>query len=173
MIEIIPKTPTKKTAKKGLLISISVTLLLIAVVGFFILKNIAQQTKEELNNLETAFQETKSQEKTLEKEVLGFRKKLNNFSLLLKNHLIASKIFPILEEVAHPEIQFKTLDLNPREKKVVIFGTTDEFINLAEQLLILKNREETKNVKLNKVGISQEKVEFEIEISLPPELFKF
>ena len=173
MIEIIPKTPPKKSTQKGLLISISIVLLLIALAGLFILKNIAQQTKEELNNLEAAFQEIKSEEKSLEKEVLTFRKKINNFSLLLKDHLTTSKIFPILEEVAHPEIQFKTLDLRPRERKVVISGITDEFINLAEQLLILKNRDETKNVKLNKVGISQEKVEFEIEISLPPELFKF
>ena len=173
MVEIIPKAPTKTPAKKGFLLSISIGLLLISLVGFFILKNIAQQAKEELTNLEATFQELKSQEKSLEKEVLGFRKKLNNFSLLLKDHLVASKFFPILEEVAHPEIQFKNLDLNPRQKKVVISGLTDEFINLAEQLSILKNREETKNVKLNKVGISQEKVEFEIEISLPPELFNF
>lgn len=173
MIEIIPKTQIGRPAKKGLLVPISVALLLIAVAGLFILKNIAQQTKEELNNLEAIFQETESQEKALEKEVLNFRKKINNFSLLLKNHLTASKFFPVLEEIAHPEIQFKTLDLKPREKKAVILGTTEEFINLAEQLLILKNREETKNFKLNKLGISQEKVEFEIEISLPPDLFKF
>ncbi|MBZ9571756.1 hypothetical protein KJA15_00220 [Patescibacteria group bacterium] len=174
-IEIIPKEAAKLPLWQNILFYLSLILLLTSISGYLVLHYVYYKKAElALDELEIALEKGKTpQQELLKKEILNYQKTIEDFSSLLSAHQISSKFFISLEKICHPKVFFTKVNLNIDEKKGNIFGKTESFQALGQQLLIFKKDEMIKSINLSNVGIGKGgDIEFTLGLSLWPELFK-
>jgi len=174
MVEIIPKPVSKPSSWFNSLFYFSVVLLFIAILSIFLLNQFQKKAVLTLKNLEVLLTQIKTQERiNLEKELIGYQKKIEDFSFLLQGHSLDSKLFGFLENITHPKVYFSSLNFNSDEKKVILNGETESFQTLGQQLLIFKAEPLVKEVNLSKISIGREgKIDFAFSFSFSPEIFK-
>ena len=175
-IEIIPKTELRKPP---LLINlpffIGIFLLILAILGYFYLQNNIKNSSENLKNLEESILEKTTPEvDNLEKEISDWRQKIEDYNLLFVGHRESSNLFEFLEKITHSKVwwtDFKFDSSIPSNLRLT--GVSQDFSALQQQLIILGNENFIKNVILNKISLLKEGgVEFELEISVDPEILK-
>jgi len=175
MVEIIPK-PLAKTPKwQKLLPYFAIAILIITILGYFILNNSLEKSRQTLKDLEDTLVKLKTPEKeSLEKEILNYQKKIKDFSILIEQHLIVSNFFNLLEKITHPRIWFSDFELKPREAQVSLSGEAGSFLALGQQILIFKGEKKIQEIKLDNVSLDEKgKIKFDLSLSLSPEVFKF
>lgn len=174
MVEIIPKPKAKTPPWFNILFYFSIGLLIIAILSFFILNQFQKKATFNLQNLDELLKNTKTQERiNLEKELINYQKKTDDFSYLVKNHNLTSKLFDFLENITHPAVYFSSLSFNSENGIVVLRGGTENFQTLGQQLLIFKTEPLIKEVNLSEVSIGREgKINFTFTLSLLSEIFK-
>lgn len=173
MIEIIPKPAQKLPLWQNILFYFSLSLVLAVFLSYFILGNYIKNAALTLKDLEgTISKEKTSAERTLEKEVFGYQKKITDFSQLIGTHLFTSNTFTFLEKVSHPQVWFVQFNLDSEKKRAVLTGQADNFQALGQQLLILKEKPEIQNFDLSNISIGRKgKVDFVLELSFNPAIF--
>ncbi|MCP6719499.1 MAG: hypothetical protein KJI71_04725 [Patescibacteria group bacterium] len=175
MVEVIPK-PVKKTPSwQIILFYFSIALVIILIFAYLALGSLQGDLEEGLQTLKDRLSEDEtSQRIDLEKEVLGYKTKIDDTLPLLQQHVLSSKFFDFLESRTHPKTFFSKISLSPGRSKVTLSGLTDSFLALGQQLLILNEDPLVKNSKLIKVSLFEEGgVEFEISILLDETLFRY
>jgi len=173
-IEIIPRKAAPLPLWLKILFYILIGLLLAALLSYFIFGHFQKKSLTTLQNLEEEiFKEKTPQKIALEKEILSYQKKINNFSLMLDRHLLSSKFFHFLEKTSHPRIWFSKINLSPGEQLAVVSGRAETFPVLGQQLQILKKEALVKNVTLSKISLGKKgEIEFTLTLSFDPEFFK-
>jgi len=174
MIEIIPKPAKKLPLWQDILFYLSIALLLVTILSYFILAHFLKNSEKVLQDLDQrlAWEKT-AEELSLEKEVISWQKKIEVFKKLIKEHIKSSSFFDFLEKTTHPGVFFSKVDLKPIESKAILYGQTKNFYFLSQQISILKLKEEIKDLNLSSVSIGKEgKVDFTLNLSLDPQLFK-
>lgn len=174
-IEIIPKEEIKPSPWQKILLYIVVFLLLLSIAGYFLLDYyFIEKANQEIQDLETKISEAKTpQQIALEEELKSYQKKIDDFSSLFAKHKKGSNFFDFLEKNTHPKVYFSELSLNIKGNQVNLSGQTESFKILGEQLLIFRNADLIQDLKLSKVGSSEEgKIEFTFIFSLKPQLFQ-
>lgn len=174
MVEIIPKPTEKVPWWQEIIFYSSIILLLITILSYFFFANSLKKSEKVLTNLEERLAREKTTEEiALEKEVLSWQRKIEDFKKLMGEHLLASNFFSFLESNSHPQVFFSKIDLKPREGKVLLSGQTENFSQLWQQISILKSKKEIKELNLSNLSIGKEgKVDFSLDLSLEPTLFK-
>jgi len=174
MVEIIPKPKAKTPPWFNILFYFSISLLIIAILSFFILNQLQKKATFNLQNLDELLKNTKTQERiNLEKELINYQKKTDDFSYLVKNHNLTSKLFDFLENITHPAVYFSSLSFSSENGIVVLRGGTENFQTLGQQLSIFKTEPLIKEVNLSEVSIGREgKINFTFTLSLLSEIFK-
>jgi len=174
MVEIIPKPLPKPPSWLNTLFYISIVLLLIAISSFFILNQFQKKAAFTIQNLELLLTNTKTPERiNLEKTLAGYQKNVENFSYLILNHKLATKLFSFLETITHPKIYFSNLSFSSGGEKLVLKGQTEDFQTLGQQFLIFKTEPLIKETNLAEVAMGKEgKIEFTFNLSLSSEIFK-
>lgn len=174
MIEIIPKPAQKFPTLPNILFYFSLVLLLISICSFFILDYYQKQASQNLKDLETVINKGRTPEEvSLEKEILGYQKKIDVFSSLISSHKNISNLFPVLEKNTHPKAEFNQFSFNSENFKVVLSGRTESFQTLAQQILIFKGENLIKDFNLAGLSIEKEGgVGFNFNFFLNPEIFK-
>lgn len=164
MVEIIPKQIPGAANWLNTLFYLSLFLLLISIISFFLLGGFLGKNEQASADLDEALSLLQSPENlTLEKEVLSYQKKINSFSQLKGEHFQPSGLFEIIEQNSHPQVWFTQFNLETDQKKVTLAGKTQSFETLGQQLLIFQKAEEIREVNLEKVSISKEsKIEFSL-----------
>ena len=173
-IEFVPKPTSKTSLWLSILFYFSILLLIGAVAANFALDYFQKKSEKDLKNYEGLIEMAWTDEKkALESEVIGYQKKINDFSTLLELHKLNSNLFPLLEKNTHPQVLFSTIEFNSTENTVALSCQTESFQTLGEQILILKEEKLIKNVNLVGVNIGKEgKIIFGLSLSLNPQLFK-
>lgn len=173
-IEINPKSTSKLPTLINILFYFSLVLVLTSVSVFFILDYYQNQTSQTLKELEIILNEGKtSQEVVLEKEILGYQKKINNFSFLIDSHKDINNFFPILEKNTHPKVEFTQFSLNPEDFQITLSGETESFQTLDQQILIFKQEKLIKDFSLSELFINKDGgVRFGFIFFLNPQIFK-
>ena len=175
MVEIIPK-PTPKLPFKWLniLFYFSLILVLFSIFSFFLIDHFQRKAFQTLEDLESTLAREKTPEEVaLEKEIFGYQKKINDFSILLESYQPPLNFFPVLEKNSHPKVQFTDFSLNPKNLQAILSGKTESFQTLDQQLSIFKKENLIKDVNLSKLFIGKEgEVEFTLNLSLSPAIFK-
>jgi len=94
MIEIIPKPAKKLPLWQDILFYISIALLLVTILSYFILAHFLKNSEKVLQDLDQrlAWEKT-AEELSLEKEVISWQKKTEDFKKLIKEHILASNFF--------------------------------------------------------------------------------
>lgn len=150
----------------GLAFALSVSLVVVEVSK--------RRAKRRLMGLETRLsQEGLQKIGELEKEVFAFQTELSTYRDLLSSHKRGSLFFEFIGGLTHPEVSFDKLVLTVREDRAVLDGKTSSFKELREQILVLREEKEIKEVGLRKVSLGKEGgVKFTLELSLTPSVFK-
>jgi len=106
-------------------------------------------------------------------EFLQFQFQLINLQNILNNHILSSKFFPMLEANTNNEVSFVNLDLNIEESKVDIEAIASSYEVLSIQLAAFERIPEVLSFKINSAKIIENsRIQFDISLSLAPELFK-
>ncbi|MFH1462399.1 MAG: hypothetical protein ABIG08_01775 [bacterium] len=174
MVEIIPKKVSLIPQWLTVLFYLAFVLLVFSVFAFFILNSSLGKSQKALADLELALEERMTPQKiVLEKEILGYQKKISDFFSLLQGRLKIFKVFNLIEKDCHPKISFQQFSLDSQEAEIVLSGKADSFESLSQQILIFKRENLIRTVDLEQVLIDQEgKVGFRLFIFLNPNIFK-
>jgi len=157
MFGIVPKEETKKTGGLKALLFLAVFLLILSLVLYFWVSSSLKKASEEIAKLELAHNDLMSAEKiSLEKEVLNYKNKIEDFSFLVEQHLEISGIFEVIQETAHPKVWFTKFDFNSAQNELKISGETENFEALGQQIIILRSEAGISKVNLNKTSITKE-----------------
>jgi Tfp pilus assembly protein PilN len=175
-IEIIPKSEIRKPALVVKLpFFIGIFLLVLAVLGYFYLRNDIKNSSETLKNLENTILEKRTPEvENLEKEISSWRQKIEDFNFLFAGHRESSNLFNLLEKITHPKVWWTDFKFDPSlPNNLRLSGISQDFPALQQQLIIFGNESSIKSVILNKVSLLKGgTIEFELEISADPEILK-
>jgi len=172
-IEIIPKKVVEPSPWQNTLLYFFISLLLLSLLGYFTLDYFVKEADRNLQELKEELIKARSpQQIALEKEILDYQEKIEDFSFLLANHQKSSNFFDFLEEIIHPEVFFSELNLDTKGNRVRLYGQAESFQTLGQQLLIFQKTEVIKNLKLSEIRIEEGgKIEFVFDFSLNQELF--
>ncbi|MFH1401513.1 MAG: hypothetical protein ABIG40_00945 [Parcubacteria group bacterium] len=173
VIQIIPKQQDKSLSLEKILLYFSLILLAVILAGYFILNNFQQKTEKDIQLLDEKLAAADaSPEAVLEKEVLSYQKKIDDFSSLLASHKYNSQIFPLIESITHPKVVFSDFSLEAGKSSVVLSGITDSFLSLDQQLTIFKNEKLIKEVRVSNISFEEDgRISFNFDFVLDPQIF--
>ncbi len=174
MTEIIPRRAVELPLWLKILFYVLVTLLVVALLSYFILGHFQKKSLASFQNLEAEISGEKTPQKiTLEEEILGYQKKIGDFGLMLNLHLISSKFFDFLEENAHPQVWFSQISLSPEAGLAVVSGHAETFPALGQQIQIFKKETTLKNIDLAKISLGKKgEIEFTLNLAFDVNFFK-
>lgn len=175
-IEIIPKAqrPRPRAELIDALFYLSLILLLLSFLSYFVLDRYERQARLEIGRIEKSLREKETPEiKLLEEGVLKTQKRIAVFADLWNNHRRSSLIFPLLADFSHPQVFFSGLELNTAVSEVILSGSTESFRILQEQVLIFEREPRIAEVNLRGIGFDRQgKVGFSLKLRFNPEAFK-
>lgn len=174
MVEIIPKKAPLLPQWLNILFYFSLAFLIFSIASFFLLNNSIKKNQETLIDLEESLAERKTSENvSLEKEILKYQRKTDDFSQIIGGHLKTSEVFEILQKNCHPRVRFSQFNLESRQNYILLSGNTDSFESLGQQLLIFKGEALVRGADLEKVSINKEGgISFSLSLPLDPKIFK-
>lgn len=170
-IEVGSKKEIKKLSPTDIFLYFCLILLAVFVLGYFVLAGYQKVLKTELAGMSESLKKT-SEEGNLEREVLVWREKIEDFGNLLKNHQAALNVFGFLEKATHSQVWFKKMDLDLQKKTLILSGQAASFEVLGQQILIFKKQTSVESLDLSQVSMDKDgAVQFDIQIVLKPQLF--
>jgi hypothetical protein len=173
-IQIIPRSAEKQPFWLNFLFYFSLLLAISAASSYFILGSMTNKAEKTYDNLVLQLSQTATQqEASLEKQIFDYKKKIDNFSLILNNKRYSSQVFPFIEKMTHPKVSFSSFKLDAVSGEVSLIGKTDNFQTLAQQMAVFKN--EKSITKLTLSGLSAEKdgrLSFNLDFILDQGFFK-
>lgn len=176
-VKIVPKTKIKTQSSRlhSFLFYFSLILLFISAstylaLDFYFLKNSSQRLEE----VKKEFIDKESpQKKVLEKQVLTYQEKIEDFSLLFNDHRYSSKLFTLIESSCHPQVWFSSFSVNFEESTISLPGEAKSFRVLEEQIFAFKKQNFIKEVDLSDLSLGEEgKIDFSLNLSFHPEVLK-
>jgi len=168
MLEIIPKKTSPLPAWLNILFYASMAILVFCISAFFITGNSIKNNQKALLDLEKALSEGRTEERiSLEKEILKYQQKIEDFSKIIGGHLTNSDVFDFIQKNCHPKVWFTQFNWESEKREISLAGITQSFESLGQQILILKGNDSVKDLSLGKILINKEgKIEFSISFSL-------
>lgn len=172
-IEIIPKAPEKESVSVNVLFYISIGLLVSVILSYFLLDYFQKNTDDTLKDIDITLRASRTpEEQELERNILQYQRKINDFSLVFNRHQTNSNFFPFLEEITHPQVRFSTLSLT--ESSAQIAGEAKNLMVLNQQLLIFQKNPKIFNTNLSQILFEEDgKINFNFTFTLSPEIFEF
>jgi hypothetical protein len=175
MIEIIPRPKPKPPFWQGVLLWISVSLLVLSALGYFVLGYLEKRDSQTLQDLEELLAEEKTVKEidSLEKEVFEHQEKIEDFSRLFSSHQLSSNLFKLLESKTHPQVFWMSISLDTEDLTVSLAGQTQDFQTLGQQISILKEEELISGIDLFDIQLGEEgRVNFKLGLTFLPRAFK-
>ncbi len=167
------KAETSKAAWPWKMFSFTLFILIIVVIvyagltfgyGPFLKKRITA-VDAELNSLATKIPQEDQD------NFIAFYSQLANVQNLLKQHVVASPVFPLLEKNTGERVQFVTMDLNIAEKRVNLEGTAGSYEMLTQQLDMLSKLPEINRYSIAESQLVEGRVRFRVIIFLNDSFF--
>jgi hypothetical protein len=183
-IQIIPKEAAKLPLWQNIMFYFSIGLLLSMLSGYGVLYYFTKKTTKDFENIKNAIEQARtSQMDELENQLKSYKEKIEDFSSIIDSHKIISNFFGdfakgtgFLERNTHPSVFFSGMNFDVAKETVTLFGQTEDFRTLGQQITLFKKeelREIVKSVQLSEVGINKDgKIEFTLDIIFNPALLK-
>jgi hypothetical protein len=113
------------------------------------------------------------EEKDLEATLLNTADKMKDFSKVLSEHKYTSKFFEFLKKYSHPKVQFFSLELNNKNRRVDLSGKAESFHSLGEQILIFRRNKDIQKLRVHNIYLDRDgKVNFSLTFSFSKDLIK-
>ncbi len=171
--KIIPRAKPKALFWTNALFYLSLMLLGFSTIGFFFLDNQIFIFESEKQMAETQLLDLGNRNLKQGIEVLGVAENIKLFKKLIQDRFFPSQFFPFFESIIHPKVQVFQLTMDVKTQQVNFGGETENFKSLGEQILILKAREEIKNLVLSNLSFTDDgNVSFDLSFSFNPLLLK-
>jgi hypothetical protein len=173
--ESISETENKKALWQDIVLYSALSLLLSSLFCYFIFSVKVYLQKKNIAELDVAISTVGSpKQKEEEKLVFSYKDKIFDFSKLIKEHKISSKIFEFLELEVLDSVWFNRFDMSVKDNKVSLEGETDNMEALSRQIDAFEKSENVKKVDILSSNIGESgKIIFRIALSLNPGLFAF
>jgi hypothetical protein len=121
-----------------------------------------------LNNVGTAAQ--KQQEQT----VIGYQKKIADFTSLFKNHEFASNVFAFMQAQTMPNIWFKQFSLDEKGGTVQLAGESDNMDAFSRQVATFEKNKYVQSVgSLNSSLGDSARIQFNMSLALNQSIFGY
>lgn len=173
---VIKITPPEITEEKAhwasLLLIFSILFFLFSIFGYFFILYSLKSTQENIQNLQGTLQAGKTgEQRTLEEKVLAYQQKIQDISLLLRDHKKTTNVFEAIEKFSHPQVYLTRFKLDSEKAVLELEGITESFQNLAQQKVLWQGSPFFKEVDIARVSLVENgKIEFMLSIFLSPEL---
>ncbi len=170
---IIPKKEIEKKPWLDWVFYFCLILLIISVLSYFVLEYSLKGAEAESKDLENKIFEQQNEENNQLKEKLILnQKKIDDFSVVLKEHKLTSQVFTFIQNSTHPEVSFMDFSFNSTNSSLILSGQASNFKTLGEQLLILQRQENIQNIELSNISLMEEgNIDFNLDIVLNPKIF--
>lgn len=115
------------------------------------------------------------EQKQHEQEVFDYKKKIDDFALLLNGHKISSNIFTFMEAKTVPNVVFLGFTMSQTRSEIRLSGESDTMATLSRQFQVLENSKEyIKSISvLNSQIAPSGKIAFVFNIFLDEKLFDY
>lgn len=113
------------------------------------------------------------EQKTIEKEVLDYEKKVGLFAEIINKQKISSNIFSFIEQNTLPDVWFYNFGLAETSGEIKLSGETTNLKTISRQIEIFENKKEyVKEVSsFNTIVETNGAVKFSLSMVLSPEIF--
>jgi len=81
------------------------------------------------------------EQKNNEKEIIGYQKRIADYSLIAKDHKITSNILLFLEEITLAKVWFNKFDMSEKEDLVNLSGEAENMDILSQQVSLFEKNE--------------------------------
>lgn len=113
------------------------------------------------------------QQKEREKEVLDYRKKVDDFSAILNNQKFFSNALVFMEKNTLSNVSFSFFDITESLSEIRLSGETDNMSSLSRQIQVFEeNKDYVKSINVlnSQLGASGV-IKFVLNVSLRPQIF--
>lgn len=168
MVEIIPKQIEKRPLWQEIIFYLSLLILIVVAASYIVLGNTLKNTYEELGKAKEDLTTAKNrsvEDLGLEKKIINYQKKINDFSKLITNYKQTSIFFDFIQNNTRPGVWFSKFILNSENSKATLSGGAENFQVVGQQLLIFKKNPLVKNINLSNISLAKkEGVEFTFDL---------
>jgi hypothetical protein len=175
MVEIIPRPKPKIPFWQNILLWLAIALFIASILSYFISDSSQKKASQNLQDLEAllAKEKTVKEITSLEKEIFGCQKKIEDFFKILNSHQLSSNLFKFIESQTHPKVRWLSFNLKTQTLTVSLSGQTQNFQTLNQQISILKkegliNEINLSNIKLGEGG----EISFDLNFSFDQKILK-
>ncbi len=114
------------------------------------------------------------EQKASEKEVFDYKKKIDDFAVIIDSHRISSNIFSFIEEKTLPNVWFNIFNFSEGKKEISLSGEAENMEALSNQIKAFeasKNYVKSINV-LTSQATAEGKARFTLNLSLNSAIFE-
>jgi hypothetical protein len=112
------------------------------------------------------------EQKNNEKEITGHQKRIADYSLIAKDHKIASNVLLFLEELTLAKVWFNKFDMSEKEGLVNLSGEAENMDILSQQVSLFEKNEYIEKISLLNSGVGENgRISFNMNLALKPEIF--
>jgi hypothetical protein len=153
----------------------AISLLIAAVFSYlvFLLKNNFQ--RQDIQKAQTDLQGLGTdQQKEHEDNVIGYRNKINDFTLLFADHEFASNAFAFMQTQTMPNIWFTQFSLDQKSNTIQLSGEAEDVDALSRQVAVFEKNKYVKSVgALNSSLGDSQRNQFSINLALDQSIFSY
>ncbi len=112
------------------------------------------------------------EQRRLEKEVLEYQSKIDNFATLLSAHKIPTNIFDAIKSLTLPNVWFNNLSIDAASSVVSVLGETEDIPSFSRQIEVIENQDFVIDVTGLTFDLGESgRITFNFEIAIDPNLF--
>ena len=154
----------------------SCAILIVIIFGYLALEvkvYIQNQGIDEINKRMVGY--SLYQQRIDENSIIDYKKKIDDFSLIIKNHKVSSNVFNFIEENTMSNVWFSNFDMSQSTYEIKLSGEAENIETLSDQIQTFENnKDNVKNINvLNSRADANGRIRFLLSISLNPEIYSY
>lgn len=142
--------------------------------GIFTIKVfLEEETIRQLN--EKILMHTTPQDALMESKILDYKKKIDDFTVLVNDHRISSHMFNFIEQKTLPKVWFSNVSVSQAKSEINLAGEAANMETLDNQVHVFEESRDYVNTitVLNSEVTSQGRIKFIVSLSLNPKIFAY
>lgn len=108
-----------------------------------------------------------------QENLLIFYSQIANLSQILKNHIVSSKVFPLLEQITNQKVYYNKFDLSLLDRGLSLEGQAQSLETLAQQLESFRETPEIERIAVKEAKLSGTTAQFSLKLFLKDNFLKF
>lgn len=175
-IELNPQRKSR-TSLITTVVGILAVFIILAFVGSYLYFYITSKSLvKKIEEIKESAREIDNTIKGKEEDILIFQKRINDFGLLASVHKNIGSMFNFVNKNTISPIWFNKFEYDQKERRAFILrGKSDSFFTIEQQIVVFRNNEIIKDVRLIEAAINEKDglIEFSISVVLKPDALIF